>query len=234
MLKIDIINGAYSRCRISGLTSNPTPSDLNLALGRLEDMAAMWESKNIGIGYNFEDSPNPNSLTNLPRSASSAFQANLAILLLADFGKEAHPALVQEANGTLSALMGSTAKVTPVQYSARQPIGSGNIRWNRTQRFYQPAEQSPNAAATNIMLVGDVNDFVEHFDSYLIATETIASYVISANSTNITISNDSLTSPYVFYRVTAVQVGAYQVKIVATTSLGRVETRIIYFTVNEA
>lgn len=232
MLKIDIINGAYSRCRISGLTSNPTPSDLELALNRLEDMAAMWESRNVCAGYNFEDSPDVNSETNLERSSSSAFQSNLAMLLLADFGKDPHPALVSESSASLSALMATLAKTSTVQYPNRQPLGSGNTRlFNRTRRYY-PKIEIPSSPATNYMRVSNVNDFAEHFDAFLSDSETVSSYTITSNSANLSISNDSLTSPDVSYRATTNdQAGVYQVNITATTSIGRITTRLIDFIV---
>ncbi len=37
-LKVDILNDAYSKIRISGLTVTPTPPDLELSLNRLESM----------------------------------------------------------------------------------------------------------------------------------------------------------------------------------------------------
>lgn len=232
MLKVEIINGAYSRCRISGLTSNPTPGDYDLALNRLEDMAAMWEKKNICTGYNFEDSPDLNSITNLERSSSSAYQSNLAMLLLTDFGKDAHPALIAEASATLSALCASTAKVNQVQYPNRMPIGSGNRGYSRYQRYYPTTELAPNECTTNYLEINNVNDYTEHFDDYLQDTETIASYTIVSNSVNLVVSADSLTSPDISYRVTTNdQAGVYQVKIVATSSLGRKTTRNINFSV---
>ncbi|MEE9311617.1 MAG: hypothetical protein V3V10_04315, partial [Planctomycetota bacterium] len=64
-LKGDTINSAYSRMRISGITAQPTPEDLEVALERMEGMAARWFKKNINTGYNFEDEPDPNSPTGL-------------------------------------------------------------------------------------------------------------------------------------------------------------------------
>ena len=66
-LKVNIISDAYSKLRISGLTVLPTPEDLELALSRLESMMAELDVRGISIGYNFEDNPDPNSLTNIPR-----------------------------------------------------------------------------------------------------------------------------------------------------------------------
>jgi hypothetical protein len=65
--KVDLISGAYSKLRISGLTVQPTPEDLELALTRLENtMAEIEGARNICLGYNFEDQPDPNSVSNIP------------------------------------------------------------------------------------------------------------------------------------------------------------------------
>jgi hypothetical protein len=195
-------------------------------------MAAMWKSRNVCAGYNFEDSPDVNSETNLERSSSSAFQSNLAMLLLADFGKDPHPALIAEASATLSALMATLAKTNMVQYPNRQPLGSGNTRLlNRIRRYY-PKIEIPSDPATISMMISNVNDFTEHFDSFLSDAETVSSYTITSNSVNLVISNDSLTSPDVSYRATTNdQAGVYQVNITVTTSIGRITTRLINFVV---
>ena len=93
--KIEIINKAYSQGRVSGLTVQPTPEDLSLALNRLESLAAEWADTNLCVGYNFEDSPLPNSLHNIPRKYWGAYESNLMMRLLADFGKEVIPAAIQ-------------------------------------------------------------------------------------------------------------------------------------------
>ena len=95
--KIEIINGAYSRMRISGLTAQPTPEDIVKALNRLEDMAEEFDGRNICTGYNFEDDPDVNSLHNMERKFWGPYKAILATRLLADFGKAASPELQREA-----------------------------------------------------------------------------------------------------------------------------------------
>jgi hypothetical protein len=88
------------------------------------------------------------------------------------------------------------------------------------------------------MLIDDIDDFVEHFDAYLREGETVSSYTIEADS-GLTIVSSSLTSPDVDYQIKAVGVNDTtqsqfnQVKIVATTSLGRQETRIINFEIQQ-
>lgn len=233
-LKVDFINGAYSKLRISGLTVNPSPEDLVLALSRLENIASELYGRNIDVNYNFEDTPDANSLHNVDRMFWDSFHSILAVSLCSDFNKQPPATLVLDSSKAYSFLSAKTALVKAVNYPSRMPRGSGNtIRFDRWNRFYAESEDAPLSSKTINMIVGDVDDFTEHFDSYLKDTETVSSYTITAD-TGLTISNDSLTSPDVSYRVTATGTSdggndLLQVKIVATTSLGRKETRVINF-----
>ena len=68
MLKADVINRAYSKQRISGITSIPSSEDNELALETLEDLAhELEEARNICLGYNFEDEPDLNAPTNIAK-----------------------------------------------------------------------------------------------------------------------------------------------------------------------
>lgn len=238
-LKGDIINDAYSKMRISGLTVQATPEDSALALSRLETMAHEFAAKNICTGYNFQDEPDPNEAHMLDRKFWDSYAGLLAFWLCADFGKVPTPVLIANSNKAYSFLSSVTASPRQTQYPSRQPIGSGNsLRYNRYTRFYSPLAQTPNECASVNMMIDDINDFAEHFDSYLSASETIASYVLTAD-TGLTIVSESLSSPDVSYRVRADGSGEdkstelLQVKIVATSSTGRIETRIINFSLTD-
>ena len=233
--KTEIINLAYSLSRISGITSNPSSEDLVLALDRLEDMAEEYEGRNICVNYNFEDTPDLNSLTNIERKYKYAFGANLALRLLSDFGKPATAELVGAAQVGFSFLSASTAPLRQTQYPARQPIGSGNdLRYGGWQRYYIPTGESPLGCRTNTMHVNDVDNFVEHFDAYLNDGETISSYTIEADD-GLTINSDSNATPDINFQILASgNAGTrsdsfLQVKIVVTTSDSRVENRFINF-----
>jgi len=233
--KLDLINKAYSRARISGLTVAATPEDNLLALHRLENMAAQWEAQNICTGYNFEDSPTLTAVHNVPRKWWSAYESNLAGLLLADFGKKPDPSLMMEMRGSFSLLNSQTANPQEVIPSRRQPIGSGN-RWNRHQKYYETITTKINDL--NTLYVGDVENYVEHYDSFVAFGESIASFTIEAD-TGLTIVSSSLSSPDISYQIKAVGTGTssdsyLRVKIVATMSTGRIETRFIQFEVLNA
>ena len=225
--KAEIIQAAYYRMRISGLTVNPSAEDMNLALHRLENMAEEWRALNIRTGYKFEDAPLSTTRHNVPRKWWSAYESNLAFRLLADFGKQPVPTLTMEKSTTFSTMSGQTAQIPATQYPSRQPMGAGN----RFKRFYATQTVAPTEGTTNTMYWGDTNDYIEHFDAYLEYGETVSSYTIAADD-GLTIESDSLTTPDVSYQITADSdsgINAAKVTIVATTSDSRVETRIINF-----
>lgn len=243
-LKVDIIADAYSRLRISGLTVNPTPEDLELALMRLEDMMAMWESRNIIINYNFEELPDPNTITNIKAAYKIAVAANLAISLIPDFNKEVPQILYNQAAAALDNASGRVMleRLNQVPYPNRQPVGSGNsLRWNRWVRFYRDSDYKPNVNQSERMFINDINDYVESFDAYLNENEIISSYSIQVDS-GLELVSDSLSSDSkeVNYRIKAVNPNnefnnyVSQVTIIATTDSGRVETRRIFFSLEAA
>ena len=81
------------------------------------------------------------------------------------------------------------------------------------------------------------NNFIEHFDSYLIDPEMLSSYTIKAD-TGLTIVSDSNEDPDIFYQIQAVggtsSDGLLRVKIVITTDTGRITTRVINFELIES
>jgi hypothetical protein len=241
-LKVERIVGAYSQLRISGVTTNPIPGELDLALDRMENMAAEWNSSNICSGYNFEDEPDPNSDLGVPREHWQAFDTNLAIRLIPDFNKQVPPILMALASGSLSNLSARSAmnRVQQVPYPSRHPRGSGNThRYYRWNAFYQQTARAPNSCKTNDMIYGDVDDFVEHFDAYLDSGEEIASYSLVAES-GINIQTDSNTTTDVNYRVLAEKPNesssgiTRQLTIIVITTTGRVETRYVYFNLSSS
>lgn len=233
-LKVDIINGAYSQMRISGITVDPSPEDLTLALRRLEGMANELHGRNVCTGYYFEETPDINSPSGLDKKYWYSFECILAIRLVSDFGKgmKPDPTLAKNASAQMSFLYASTANPRQVQYPGRQSLGAGNTLRYPCRDFYAPIAEAPNTCLTNRMTVGDIDDFVEHFNSFLIDPEAITSYTIEAD-TGLTIVSDSDTSPDIFYQIQAVggtsSDGLLRVKIVMTTDAGRVTTRVINF-----
>ena len=238
MLKSDIIKGGYSKLRISGLTVDPGKEDLSLALIELESMMAELEaSSNLAIGYNFEVNPNANTPSGVQLQYRNFMVCNLAVRLIADFGKQVPGVLAAQANQSLSQAIGVVAmeRLRQVQPSCRSPHGSGNNRFELWRRFNFPIPLPPNDASTNYITEGEIMDYFEPFVAFLSGAD-IASYTITADD-RLTILSDSDDNGIVSYQVQALspnQSGVWQrIQIVMTTSDGRVDERTINFVLQE-
>ncbi|MBC2659745.1 hypothetical protein H7A76_30295 [Pseudomonas sp. MSSRFD41] len=236
-LKADRIAAAYSKLRISGLTVNPNPSDLELALGELESMMSELAARGIKVGYNFEQQPDPNSDLGVPQEFWNMVTCNLAVRLISDFNKEPPMTLFNQASQSLSVASGICARnqLRNVQYPSRQPIGSGNRRFERWQRFYaQFNELPPNKPDTLEIMQGETNDFKESFEAYLRTDEAISTFAVTCDNGLIVVSS-ALNVADVDYRLSAPSDLApsiwQQVKIRIETTEGRVEIRIRNFQV---
>lgn len=236
-LKIDIIKRAYSELRISGLTVEPTPEDLELALCKLEDMMAEFDSRNMNVGYLFEDEPDPNSAVGVTRAYWQALATNLAVRLIPSFNKQVPDTLLAQASQSLSSMAGRCAaeRIRPVLPPSRQPIGSGNHVLGRWRRFYNSAGiLPPNAPYLREIMQGETNDFSESFEAYLNVDEAITDYSVVADS-GLTVVSSSNNDPVIAYRLTAPNNQTtniwQQVKVTVTTDLGRVDIRVINFQV---
>ena len=234
MLKSDIINGAFSEMRISGLTVSPDPRDLELALRRLEQMMAEFQIRGICLGYNFQLTPDPSDETGVELYAQGMMDRNLAVRLIPAFNQTVPQTLFALANGSLSTISTKvhSDRLRQVQPPRRMPTGSGANRINRNwRRFETPQVFPPNECATNEITAGEINDYVESFQAYL-GTEAIVSFTIDAD-TGLTIVSSSNNSPLINYRVKAdtgsVNPVFKQVKIVVTTNTGRINEVIVNF-----
>ena len=242
--KIDIVNNAYSMMRISGITVQPSGDDVSLALRRLEDMATEFQGRNIDLSWNFEDTPDPNSRHGMPQKYVTPMAANLAFRLLADFGAEIHPTLAAQQAAGFSFLQSDSAArmVRETQYPARQAIGSGvNLRYNRYQRYYRPQQESPpDVELTASMYIGDVQDFVENYNDWVVMDEVLSEATVEADS-GIVVESYELdpNTNSVKYRVRArgrsENLGdmAVILRIKVETDTGRKLTRVKYFKVVE-
>jgi hypothetical protein len=234
--KGDIIMDAFEEIRISGLTIQASPNENERGLNKLESMAAEWESRNICAGYNFTEQPDPSDPSNIQLSAKQAFVTNLATRMITSFGKEMPNVLAVQAMQSLSGLSSAVAMIRQVQAPNRMPRGSGNtLRYNRWQKFNQPAVLAPQNCTTETLLIGNVNDFFADWTQYLSSTEDLASYTLSASS-GVEVLTQSLASPRVNFRAKGVSLTTIDaeesfatVSITVTTTDGRVDTKVINF-----
>lgn len=238
-LKSDIINDGYSQLRISGITVDPGKEDNVLALDRLENLMAEMKDRDICLNWNTEDSPDLNTSSGIKRSQRFAVACILATRLVPDFGKgkEPDPILFKNASAQSSFLYSSTAKTRQMQYPRRQAVGGGNsLRSYRYRRYYREPSRVPNTCESMQMVIGNIDNFVEHFNSWLIHPELIDTYTIESD-TGLTIVSDakSTSAKDINYQVSAVGNNTtktdsfLQIKIIVTSTTGRKETRLIDF-----
>lgn len=239
--KAEIINGAFSKLKISGITVDPSPEDNELALGVMESMMHEYSARNRCLGYNFEDFPDTGSKHNIPSQYWDAVKSVLAVRLAPDFGKgdsaQINPVLLKMSAGAESMIFSGAATPRQTQYPSRQPIGSGNTdRFNHIRRFYPSVEQVPSECESKSMYIGDVSDFVEDFNDYMTDSELIDTFTIESN-TGLTIlsSAKNATETAIDYQIRADGGNEFlKLKIVITTTDGRIETRIINFQLQTA
>ncbi len=140
--KLDLINAAYSKLLKSGVTQQPSPNDLDLALFRLEEMAYELGSRGLAPSYNFEDEPDLNSLAGIDNWQSTAYYNNLAVRLWPEFlNEDVSPRLMVDATQSLSNMSARLAMTRTAAYSQRMPVGTGQ-RWLQRFRHFYGAYQS--------------------------------------------------------------------------------------------
>ena len=140
--KIDIINDAYSKLRISGLTVDPTPEDISIALTRLAGVigALPWD-----IGYIYPETiggDDANSDSGLAIDVFDPVSTLLAYRVAPDFGKQLSPADYSDA---MSVLARKFSDVEGSKYPETLPTGIANEYPNTINRyFYDGAQPSEN------------------------------------------------------------------------------------------
>lgn len=235
--KAQIINDAYSQLRISGITSIPNPAEMALALDRLEDMMHEFAGRNICVGYNFEECPDPNSSSDVERKYFQLLKTNLAVRLIPNYNKQVPGVLMAQASQSLASASSSVASdsVREVQAPGRMPRGSGNtVRFNQFRRYNRPDDQPPIECETNKITEGDIDDYRESFSVWL-KGEEIKSYGISSDAA-LRILDHSSDENNIYFKVEALNKNAQanwqQVKIIVTSETNRVNTRLINFDIS--
>lgn len=233
--KGSIVNDAYKRLTISGVTTNPSPEEVELALVMLEEMCAELDSRNICTNFAYEETPDPNSESGISPAFSHAATVNLAVRISNDFGREPPATMVRQAAQSLSNWASRTANVREIAYPTRQPMGSGNnFRYAARRRFYPKDNRPDNSCEVVFIGAGDVSDYSLTLRPYLNEFELVASYEYSTSS-GLTILSESLTDDAWGYRVECSD-GAtkYQsVKFKFETDAGRKLSVITEFEVTE-
>ena len=232
-----IINDAYSRLRISGLTVDPTPEDMEIALSRLENMMSTLEARDIRLNYRFEELPDPATEHGVVSAHYDMMATNLATRLAPDFGKPVSNELARSAASSMSDTHSITAanNVRRTEYPNRQPLGSGNRRNYRYLRFNRPQPQAP--LYSDVLVKDTVSDFEESYEAYLDSGETITSFEIKTDN-GLTLVSSTNNDPLINYRLRAESSSSFtreflQLSITVTTSTGRIDQRVKDFKIRD-
>ncbi len=239
ILKSDLIAGAYSRARISGLTLQPSAEENELALDLLESMMAEWFERGYCIGYKFPTGDDPADLADpsgVPLTHKYAVQTNLAGRIMDDFGKEIPPNLQKNMSTSFSALASSIAVQKQTDYPNNMPRGAySELRWSPWRRYFRKPIEAPISCDTNYMNVGEIDTYFENYQAYLNDGEDVSTFTIE-NDDGITILSSGLNTNgnILTYTVEAVGTGEelnpyIRVKITATTTDSRVDVRYADF-----
>lgn len=235
MTKGDIILDAFAQIRISGITLIPDGGDTDIGLGRLESMMAQLQAgKNLIIGYNFQDIPDPSDPAGIELEHKDMATTNLAYRILSYYGKPIPQPLMGLARSSLlsSIAISVRSRIKGIAYPSRQPIGSGNSRYNGSwDRFYSTDVRAPSSA--NQIFKGETRTYTATFVDFLLLGQTVSSYVITVDS-GLSYSNDSESDGVITYDIAASSgsdEGFRQVRIQVTTSGGTVSKKLVDFNV---
>jgi len=146
--KGDLVNGALALMRISGLTRQPTPEDLQTGLEVADDYAAEL-SVMMPIPYLQPDEygqSEPSDDSGLTVQMAGPFKKLLVGQLLGFYGKDIPPSVGITATQGLKALEYLLVTVADAENPPTLPVGSGNELTVSNRRFYPEGEDTDPAS----------------------------------------------------------------------------------------
>ena len=234
--KLALINTALDKMSISGITAPPEASDYASLLQRLEGlMYELEEGRSICCRYNFTAEPDTADPHGMSYGLFEPISSLLAFKTLQDYALPIAQPLQASVASAISSISNQTFELRETQYPRRQARGSGNtLRYNRWQRFYRQPARVPLDCDSFRLDSDEINDYSEDYFDYLRPNEDISQHQIQVTG-GITLVSNSRTINQVNYRLRGNNPdrdnGFEQVKITITTTLGRVDERLINFEV---
>lgn len=233
--KIDIVLAAYEELRISGLTSAPTPREVESAVRRLDNMMASWKNKNLCVSYIPSASYSnidPNEDSGINDTDMFAIVANLAKNLCAMFGKIPNQQTIIDAKEGYDNLF--SVVVVGRESDPYQPKGSGRSFGDGfTYRYkFQGSEQNaPDDCDTLDLKVGQTDFFSIDFTRYLLEDNIIASYTVE-DGQGVSIPTSAQADGIITIEAKGLTAGFAPIKITITSSpSGRIDPQTINFNV---
>lgn len=213
--KGDLVNGALSIIRVSGLTVNPSPEEDTLATQEADDLAAELKGDGVNVNWQYPTDyglSDPTDTSGLIPEMAGGFKSLLAVRLLDYFGMQVTPALADRARRGLRTLEQITVSVPVSENPSTLPFGSGNEQDYRSRRFYNEPAINNDA---DYVFKGDLLNYTEDFSPWLI-NETLVSVTWKTVNSGILISNETFADTTATAQLSFNQVGGYTICITAT------------------
>jgi hypothetical protein len=237
ILKVDIVLAAYEELRISGLTSNPTPKEIESAVRRLDNMMLGWKNKNLCLSYIRSESYSdidPNQDSGINDVDMFAIVANLAKNLCAMFGKACHPQTMMDAKEGYDNLFSAVAPER--ESDPYQSLGSGRPFGNTyawRHKFQSNDKNAPDDCETFNLLVGQTDYYSVDFNRYLLDGNTINSFIVE-DGEGVSVTDSAESNGFINLEVKGLIAGFAPIKITVTsTPSGRVIPYTVNFNVTE-
>jgi len=227
--KADLINDAYSALLMTNVTAGASANDVELAFNKLNSFMHELNSRNMKTGYNFLDD-DINSLSGVRPWMNEAISYGLAMRLCTNFGIEPPATLIASANASMSNLSAQLARVYPVNYPSRAPVGSGQRWLGRFRGHYGAASQYSNTDATQDAVQFSSGQYKVDFSPYLQLDELLTGFTQQPTS-GINVLSSSFDGNIVTLNIQFEASVIGQVNIVATGNKGTVVPRSLNFNI---
>ena len=226
--KIDIVNGMYKLIRISGLTSNAIPEEIETGLQVADDLAGELLSSGLNLSYVqplVYGQSDPDDYSGLNAQTVGPFKKLLAREVVDYFGKQMPITLQMNAEKGLRSLEQLLVNVLPSQNPGTLPIGSGNEWDYRSDKFY-PEPISDDGAIYHYLT--DVFQYKKDWAQWLAGVADLVSVTYEIDD-GIVLSNESIADTKSSVTVSFAKIGQVTLCATATDSNGNVETdKVIY------
>ena len=204
--------------RISGLTVNPSPEDLEIGLQVADDLAAELKAEGLDVKWaqpSTYGGSDPNDNSGLSREMAGPFKKLLFLELCSHFGKPVPQEVLLTARQGKKALENLIVSVPDAENPSTLPIGSGK-EWDYRDRAFYPEPAVNNDA--DYVFKGDIlnftYDFAQEYPQWIL-DETLVTAVWDSKD-GISIASESIGDTAASAELTFNKLGGYTVSITAT------------------
>jgi hypothetical protein len=172
--KGELVNLAFTELVISGITKQPSPEEITIAIRQMDRMVAQWRNKHLCLGYNNTvNGEDTNQDSGLSLEQESAVYLNLSTRLCPIFGISPHLQTMADAKEAYSNLFPTDLVMR--ENTPYLPMGAGGGGYQdgychdfEFQRYEINAE---SGCETIDLVVGEIGYFTIDFTDYLSKVE---------------------------------------------------------------